>query len=366
MEVTIACDIMIDLEGSIRPAVFLAEELVRRGHSVSMISPLISSSVEQHLQMKQIGALNLEAKFATARLGPSISWFEAWVREAFLKLNTRRIRGDFSVTVNFSQVMSLPSTVWYLQGPPSIALRDMQGELNGCFRIAYDLAKAVIDHADQKLVSRIGRCSSRIIANSIFCAAMYSSFGIRADEVIYPPVDCRIFKPSASRPSSDYVLTYVGKETKISVLQSIANRGVKMKVFGSRIPFFVSPMQRDLAKNPNVEYRGRVCTDELVDLYSNASFTVFPFNHEPFGYVPIESMACGTPVLTYDVQGPSECVSNNQAGWLVHTDEEMVQRAVQLWEDGYDPGIRKNCVWAASGLDRGVYIRKWLKVLEGL
>ncbi len=49
---------------------------------------------------------------------------------------------------------------------------------------------------------------------------------------------------------------------------------------------------------------GRVSDDELARLYANAKFTVFPFIHEPFGYVPVESMACGTPpVLTYDKQG---------------------------------------------------------------
>jgi glycosyltransferase involved in cell wall biosynthesis len=195
---------------------------------------------------------------------------------------------------------------------------------------------------------------------------MYSSLGVRTHEVIYPPVDRHIFQPSTVRPSSDYVLAYIGKETKIPVLLSIANKGVKIKAFGSRVPFSVSPLQKELAKHPNVEYKGKVSTEELVELYSNASFTLFPFSHEPFGYVPIESMACGTPVLTYDMQGPSEYVVDKHAGWLVHSDDEMVRRAVQLWEQGYEPIIRRNCVESASKLDKDIYLRKWLRILDGL
>ncbi|WP_054857872.1 glycosyltransferase [Vulcanisaeta sp. JCM 16159] len=78
----------------------------------------------------------------------------------------------------------------------------------------------------------------------------------------------------------------------------------------------------------------------MVKLYANAKFTVFPFIHEPFGYVPVESMACGTPVLTYGKQGPGETVINNETGWLVDNPGEFVRLAVKLWEGNYDDLMR--------------------------
>jgi glycosyltransferase involved in cell wall biosynthesis len=42
---------------------------------------------------------------------------------------------------------------------------------------------------------------------------------------------------------------------------------------------------------------GRVNDEELIDLYSNALYTLFTFAHEPFGYVSVEGMACSIPVL---------------------------------------------------------------------
>ena len=115
--------------------------------------------------------------------------------------------------------------------------------------------------------------------------------------------------------------------------------------------------------HPNVDFRGRVTTRELVDLYSNATFTVFPFTHEPFGYIPVESMACGTPVVTYDAQGPRECVVDSRTGWLVSNDEEIVRKSVELWRNGVDSQTRIDSVKAASRFDREFYVEKWLEHL---
>ncbi len=99
-------------------------------------------------------------------------------------------------------------------------------------------------------------------------------------------------------------------------------------------------------------------------LYADALFTLFPFSHEPFGYVPLESMACGTPVVTYDWQGPSESVVNDYTGWLAQTDSELMQRTVGLWKEKYPVEIRQNCRNVALKFDRKAYAEKWLKILR--
>jgi glycosyltransferase involved in cell wall biosynthesis len=74
-------------------------------------------------------------------------------------------------------------------------------------------------------------------------------------------------------------------------------------------------------------------------------------------------MACGTPALTFDVQGPSEYVLNDRTGWLAHTDEELEQRSVELWKEKYPRRIRSECLKAASKFDKKLYTQKWLKML---
>jgi len=362
MSFTFVCDIMMDMEGSIRPAMYLARELNERGYAVSMMSPMMSRDVEERLTASGITPLNLHAKLTSKSSGLSVLWLETWAREAFFRLNSRHALAQSSVVINFSQVISVPSLVWYLQGPPSLALKDMEKELSPAFRIVYDFLKPVINYADEKLVSRMDRRSTLVIANSKFCASMYSSFGVNIDGVIYPPIDCRTFQPSTSKRSSDYVLTYLGKETKFSVVRNVADCGIRIKAFGSKTRY----IPENLLKHPNVDFLGRVSTKELVDLYSNALLTIFPFTHEPFGYVPLESMACGTPVLTYDFQGPSEYVLNGRTGWLVHSDEELVKKSTELWKEKYLVETRTDCVKAASRFDKRPYLEQWLEILGKL
>jgi glycosyltransferase involved in cell wall biosynthesis len=356
-----ACDVMMDLGGSIRPAMYLANELIMKGHEVSIMSPLMSERVEEGLRENNINPINLRAKLFVKNLGSSLVWLEAWAREAFLKLNSRHIiNGPY--VLNFSQVISAPSLVWYLQGPPSIALDDVEKEMPIGFRVAYNILKNFIKYADEKLVIRMGEISQFIIANSKYCAEMYSSFGVKSNDLIYPPIDCKIFQPSTANPSSDYVLTYFGKETKVSVIKKAANMGIRFKAFGAKMEF----LDKTVIGHPNIEVLGRLSPSELVDAYSNALFTLFPFTHEPFGYVPLESMACGTPALTHNLQGPSEYVVDGYTGWLARSDDALVQKAVKLWKEGYPSCMRGNGVKEAVKFDKKFYLEKWLKVLDGL
>ena len=361
MNFALACDVMMDLGGSIRPAMYLGNELMARGHKVSVMSPLMSEFVEEHLRASGMEPINMRAKLVVKNLGSSLLWLEAWAREAFLKLNSKHIE-DGSGVINFSQVISAPSLVWYLQGPPSVALKDVEKEFPIGFRVAYNVLKKPIEYADEKLVTRMGENSQFIIANSKYCASMYSNFGVKSDDLIYPPIDCQIFHPSTTNPKADYVLTYFGKETKISVIKKAASLGIKFKAFGAKLEF----LDKGMMGQPNIEFLGRIPTNELVDAYSNALFTLFPFTHEPFGYVPLESMACGTPALTYNVQGPSEYVVDGRTGWLARSDEELVQKAVELWKEGYPSQVRANCVKEAVKFDKRFYLEKWMRVLDGL
>jgi glycosyltransferase involved in cell wall biosynthesis len=359
MSFTLVCDIMMDLEGSVRPAMYLAEALVQKGYDVAIISPLMSKDVENRLYMRKIRPINLHAKLFARRLGLSMLWFETWGREAFLRLNSRNTDRNSSATINFSHTLVIPSTFWYLQGPTSSALRDMENELTLVYRSAYGILKPALEYVDRRLAMEMCNESEIVVANSKFCATLYEDWGIEVNDIIYPPIDCELFKPSTPNPSGDYAVTYFGKETKFTVVKAVADRGVKVKAFGSKAPF----IPKSMTTHPNIEFFGRIPASELVKIYSNALFTLFPFTHEPFGYIPVESMSCGTPTLTYDAQGPSESIVDWFTGWLAKNDREMVEKAVNLWKHGYSQSIRKNCLKEANKFDRTNYVSKWLKLI---
>lgn len=264
--------------------------------------------------------------------------------------------------MNFSQSFLADAHIYYAQGPVTKALDDIYPEMKTSYKLVYRVARTFLVRRDKKFNKELRRRSRIFIANSRFCASMYEGWGIKVDDVIYPPLDCEQFKPMTSRPSSDYVLAYAGKESDFSLLKRVADLGVKVVTFGSKIPF----LPKRLSNHPNVKFLGRVSDEELVDLYSNALYTLFAFTHEPFGYVPVESMACGTPVLTRNIQGPRESVINGITGWLVNSNEELVDLAVKIWRDGYPSWMRFNCRERALEFDVRVIADKWLDALERL
>lgn len=87
-----------------------------------------------------------------------------------------------------------------------------------------------------------------------------------------------------------------------------------------------------------VQVRPRVGDDELVRLYNEAAVTVYAPMMEPFGLVPLESMACGTPVIGVDEAGVRETVRHGESGLLVERDPASFARAIASLVA--DPGLR--------------------------
>jgi glycosyltransferase involved in cell wall biosynthesis len=83
-----------------------------------------------------------------------------------------------------------------------------------------------------------------------------------------------------------------------------------------------------------VRYVGRVAPAERDQLLAGAAALVYPLRyHEPFGLVPIEAMACGTPVLATALGAVPELVEPGLTGYLAGTWEDLpglVPKALEL------------------------------------
>jgi len=351
---------MLDMYGPVTPALLLAQNMKARNYRVSIASTKISNQVQKFLEHHSLDFVNLDAHLITGSQ-PPFSWLEVWAREAFLNLNSGGFHPSNNIVINFSHTLAAPSAVWYVQGPTTDAIKDMQSELPLRYRFLYKTLKPLLEFADNRLIRNMASGSNLIIANSKFCASMYETRNLDVQKIIYPPLDCTTFKPTPT-PLSDYVLTYLGKETDFSTLKKIGDAGVKIRIFGSKSP--LKPKQ--ILKHRNIEFLGKVSPQELASLYSNAMFTLFTFTHEPFGYIPVESMACGTPVLTYNSQGPSETVIDGVTGWLANTPEESIRLASSLWKNGYSPGMRSKARKRALCFSVEKIAGEWIQVVEKL
>lgn len=74
----------------------------------------------------------------------------------------------------------------------------------------------------------------------------------------------------------------------------------------------------------DIQYIGEADFDRKIALLQNAKVLVFPTHyHEAFGYVMIEAMACGTPVIAFNNGSVPEIVKDGKTGFIVNSVEEM-------------------------------------------
>jgi glycosyltransferase involved in cell wall biosynthesis len=69
-----------------------------------------------------------------------------------------------------------------------------------------------------------------------------------------------------------------------------------------------------------VEYLGVVEAEQVPDLINQSRIFIYPSREEPFGLSILEAMACAVPVITTNVFGPSEIISQNHDGLMVSPD----------------------------------------------
>jgi glycosyltransferase involved in cell wall biosynthesis len=351
MELYFFLDPIESLRGPLKPAFLLAMVHKQKFETV-FASQSIDKKVARDLKSLGFGLDTFAKQFF---FKGSFRLAEAWLRKSEVKLQNKN-----RLVVNCSQCFLADANIYYGQGPMSKALDEIYPDMRPFYRLSYWLMGRYLSRNDRAFIKGLRKKSQFFVANSNYCAGMYEELGVHVDKIIYPPLDCDQFKPSTLNPSRNYVLTYFGKETKYDIIKSIANKGVKIRAFGSRNQDIPSCIRR----HKNIEIEGKVSDNELVDLYSNAAFTLFTFNHEPFGYIPVESMACGTPVLSYNRQGPSETIINQETGWLVDSDSELISQAAKLWKTAPSEDWRSKCRVRALMFDKNIVAQKWLKLFE--
>lgn len=119
------------------------------------------------------------------------------------------------------------------------------------------------------------------------------------------------------------------KGTAVSI--EIAQRlGLPLKIAGkvdaADKEYFLTQIEPRLS-DPSVEFLGEVTENEKIELYGGAIATVYPINfEEPFGLVMAESLASGTPVLALNRGSVSEVVSNLETGIIAQTPDELIEK----------------------------------------
>ncbi len=165
-------------------------------------------------------------------------------------------------------------------------------------------------------------------------------------ETLYPPL------PLGNRYQNgeygDYVLV-VGRICAIKRVDMMVkalpfvHSHVKLKIVGTPdVAGIMDYLNNEIDKHHlwgRVEFLGRVSDDALVDLYSKALCVYYAPHNEDYGYVTLEGMASGRPIITAtDSGGVLEFVRDNETGFIAEPTSESIGKAInRLVEDGTLP-----------------------------
>ncbi len=76
----------------------------------------------------------------------------------------------------------------------------------------------------------------------------------------------------------------------------------------------------------DVRFFGEVSLEEKIPLLQKAKVVVFPtLYQEAFGYVLIEAMSCGTPIIAFGNGSIPEIIKDGVTGFIVNSEEEMIE-----------------------------------------
>ena len=159
-------------------------------------------------------------------------------------------------------------------------------------------------------------------------------------------VDRDVFHPAHRvQTVSRYLLcvSRVSKEKNLEAFFELDYPGYLKVMVGD------GPMLETYRKQyPDVHFTGFKTGEDLARYYANAEVFVFPSKWETFGIVMIESMACGTPVAAFPVQGPEDVIDEGITGCMNKDLKQAVKDALML---------NRQTVWAGSA--RWSWERAW-------
>lgn len=153
---------------------------------------------------------------------------------------------------------------------------------------------------------------------------------------IYHGVDTSIF---GYNPTPGEYLLYLGRITE--------EKGVHLAIEAAKtvdMPLYIAgasyPLEGYWQRNiephidgKNIRSFGDASFDRKIPLLQNAKALLFPTQaNEVFGYVMIEAMSCGTPVIGFNKGSVSEIIKHGETGFVVSDVDSMVAAIHRIHE----------------------------------
>jgi glycosyltransferase involved in cell wall biosynthesis len=214
--------------------------------------------------------------------------------------------------------------------------------------------------------ARALRAADRIVTISSFTAGeLRRSLGVAEDRlvILHNAVDVERFRPGPPSQAIAERLSALARPRLLTVCRLDANERYKgvdelLRVLAAHPRLIGSylivgdgtdrPRLEQLAAELKVPatFWGRAADGDLADLYRACDLFVMPSRKEGFGYVFIEAMACGLPVVAGGLDGSVDALGGGALGLLVDpTRPDQIAKAISAQLDGSSPPVMRDPRW---------------------
>lgn len=176
------------------------------------------------------------------------------------------------------------------------------------------------------MVTRSLRRADSVITVSQHVANAIEAETQRPVSVVHNWVDTQVFRPREGfvrRGEGPLRVLFVGNPSRwkgadvIPALSPMLRDDVEIHCVGGLRRAFPSEWVQD----KKVRVLQSVPTERMPEIYASVDAVLVPARYEAFGFVALEAMSCGLPVIGFDTTGTSEVCVNGETAWLVPRDD---------------------------------------------
>lgn len=303
------------------------ERLAKKGHNVTVIAQHGDKEIIENYP-------NINFKFIGGPLPNTVSH---WILFPVLMKRVFEVTKDMDIDIIFPQVFpanywgflfkrkhpEIPC-IWYCHEPSAfVHNRDIIAGLKEPMRTLAIISNPIMKLIDRNLV----KYSDKILTNSRFTSASTHKIYARDSFVVHPGVDTSSFTPSEDKDNFIFAIGRLTKFKRFDILLRAMAQSKNLHLYiggdGEEKENLVT-LSKELGTTDNVTFLGKLPEDKLNYYYAKAKAVIFPTGNEPFGIVPLEAMASGTPVIATETGGVVETVIDGETGFLIKPNDVNV------------------------------------------
>ena len=220
-------------------------------------------------------------------------------------------------------------TPLYVRRPKIAILHHLVGDI---FFKEISFEKAILGYAAERSVPLVYHDTPfATVSNSTKEELMRLGIAKSRIRVVHNGIDHNLFKPNPLNKSPYPHVIYFGriKQYKnidhvlkaftilVNRLRNEERKRIKLTIAGRGEYEELRKLARGLGISDNTEFVEETSDSEKVSLLQNARLYVTASMREGWGLTAMEAMACGTPVVGYNVPGLRDSVVDGKTGFLV-------------------------------------------------